>query len=324
MFDQILVPLDGSVSSEAALPYARALAERTRGRITLFRAASASPTLRNISERQDRAMEESGRYLSALAERLRGDGLRVDTTVGYGVPAQSIIGEITSRKIDLVVMATHDPTGRRRWARGSVVENVIGHSDAPVLVVRASSVVAMADRFRAQRPVLTVPLDGSELAEAALPVARDVAGSLGARLVLVGVVVHVGQPIPVRRGAPASLAEQDFGEVQQEARTYLATISSQLSPEVDTTSALCTGEPGAEINRAAEEHGAAAIVMATHGRTGMLRTLLGSVARQVVHSGSTPVLLVRPTEAHARGGRESRRIGWGVVPEDSGSRRSAT
>ena len=130
-------------------------------------------------------MKDSGSYLSAIAERLRGEGITVDAAVEYGWPAQSIISEITSRNIDLVVMATHDPTGAQRWTRGSVADTVIGHVEVPVLLVRASSGAGSADGFRAWHPVLVVPLDGSELAEAALSVARDLALTLNGRLVLV-------------------------------------------------------------------------------------------------------------------------------------------
>jgi nucleotide-binding universal stress UspA family protein len=148
----------------------------------------------------------------------------------------------------------------------------------PVLLIRAFTGAALADRFRTQLPVLVVPLDGSELAEAALPVARDLTVALSARLVLVGVVPHFGLPAPARRGAPASLAEQDFQQVKDEARAYLESTASQLGSELVTGIAIHSGEPGREIDREAEEHGAAAIVMATHGRTGIFRALLGSVA----------------------------------------------
>ncbi len=321
MPEHILVPLDGSPSSEAAIPFARALAERTGATVTLFRTASSAPTLGNLSEHQKHAVEDSGRYLSGVAERLRAEGLLVQTAVGSGLPAPSITNEITSRSIDLLVMATHDPTGRQRWVRGGVIESVIRHVEVPVLVVCASGDPAMADRFRTQ-PLLVVPLDGSELAEVALPVAEDLATKLHGRLLLVGAVAHVGRGDPLRQGSPASLGEQDFRQIQQDAREYLEATASRLGAHVEVATDLLTGDPASEINRRAEGANAAAIVMATHGRTGLLRELLGSVARQVVHSGSTPVLLVHPTESHAGGEGRSRRIGWGMQLEEARRRHS--
>jgi len=321
MLNNILVPLDGSPVGEAALPYAQALAGRSRARLTLLHAASALPGLGVISERQERAVEESERYLSDIAARLRDEGSNIHVAAPYGQPAQSIISNIASRNIDLVVMATHDLTRARRWTRGSIAETVIGHTEVPVLLIRASTGAALADRFRTPRPVLVVPLDGSELAEAALPVARDLAVALTAKLVLVGVVSHVGMPAPVRRGAPASLSEQDFRQVRDEARAYLESTASQLGSDLVTGIAIHSGEPGREIDREAEERGAAAIVMATHGRTGIFRTLLGSVAGQVVHSGSTPVLLVHPVRSRAGDRSGPPRIGWGMHVEDARSAR---
>ncbi len=321
MPEHILVPLDGSPSSEAAIPYARVLAERTGATVTLFRAANSAPTLGNLSEHQKHAVEDFGRYLSGLAERLRAHGLLVQTAVGYGLPAPSITNEITSGSIDLLVIATHDPTGRQRWVRGGVIESVIGHVAVPVLVVCASSDAAMAHRFRTQ-PLLVVPLDGSELAEAALPVAGDLAAKLEGRLLLVGAVAHVGQGDPLRRGSPASLGEQDFRQIQHDARQYLQATASRLVAHVEVATELLTGDPASEINRRAERANAAAIVMATHGRTGLLRELLGSVARQVVHSGSTPVLLVHPIVSHAGGEARSQRIGWGMQLEEARTRHS--
>jgi nucleotide-binding universal stress UspA family protein len=324
MLKNILVPLDCLPVDEAALPYAQALAGRTRASLTLLHAASATPTLAAISEREEPALEDSERYLSDIAARLRDEGSNIHVAALYGQPAQSIISNIASRNIDLVVMATHDPTRARRWARGSIAETVIGHTGGPVLLIRASTGAPLADRIRTQRPVLVVPLDGSELAEAALPIARDLAVALPGKLVLVGVVPHVGLPAPARRGAPASLAEQDFQQVKDEARAYLESAASQLGSELETGIAIRSGEPGREIDQEAEEMGAAAVVMATHGRTGISRALLGSVAGQVVHSGSTPVLLVHSAKSGAGSRRGPPRIGWGMHVEDARSAHGRT
>jgi nucleotide-binding universal stress UspA family protein len=320
MLKNILVPLDGSPVGEAALPYAQALAGRTNARLTLLHAASASPTLGAISERQERAAEDFERYLSDVAARLRDKSLNVHIAAPYGLAAQSIMSELGSRNVDLVVMATHDPTGARRWARGSIAETVIGHTGVPVLLIRATG-AELADRFGTQRPAMVVPLDGSELAEAALPVARDLAVALAGRLVLVGVVPHVGLSAPTPRGAPASLAEQDFQQVQNEAHAYLESMARQLGSEVEAAIAVRSGEPAREIDREAEERGAAAIVMATHGRTGIFRALLGSVAGQVVHSGSTPVLLVHTAKSPPGDRSGPPRIGWGMHVGDARSAR---
>jgi nucleotide-binding universal stress UspA family protein len=105
---------------------------------------------------------------------------------------------------------------------------------------------------------------------------------------------------------------QEFRQLQEQAQAYLTTIASHLGSEFAVSTVLRIGEPAHEIVREAGERGAAAVVMATHGRTGALRTLLGSVAGQVVHSSSTPVLLVHSPKPRPGSGRRPTRAGWGV------------
>lgn len=316
----ILIPLDGSPVGEAALPYAETLAERTGATVTLVRAARALPARGTLRERQARAVEDAETYLSAIAAGLRDRGLNVETGVSCRSPAAWIVEQIEPRKVDLVVMATHDRAGASRWVRGSIAESVVRHARIPVLLIRVTPSQRTAERFGALRPTVVVPLDGSELAEAALPVASDLTAALGGgTLVLVGVVSCTGQP-----GADVGYTNKDFGraqekeraleaqELQEQARAYLAATASRLSSQFEISIVVRHGEPASEIICEAEERGAAALVMATHGRTGVLRTLLGSVAGQVVHSSSTPVLLVHPNKLRSVRGHQPQRMGWGA------------
>lgn len=136
-----------------------------------------------------------------------------------------------------------------------------------------------------------VPLDGAAFAEAALPLAAHVARRHGATLRLV--VVH-DPPLP-GSDAVAALAVA----LQGTARDYLHAVASRLDPagtlvhEVD----VLQGPVGATLAAASSQ--ADLVVMATHGRGGLSRAWLGSVADYVLRHAAAPVLLVRPTEVPA-------------------------
>ncbi len=297
MYKNILVPLDGSPLAEAALPFAQLLAERARATLTLVRATNAHPTLGNNAPEQQRTIAEAEDYLATLAKELAGRGLRVQTGVPYGGSAATwIVEEVGMRHADLVVMATHERTGPDRWLHGSVAEAVVSRANAPVLLIRAPSSPRAIERFDDQRPVLVVAVDGSPLAEAALPRASDLARTLGGQMVLVTVVPKPGQRVAVVGGA-VTYVGSEHTRLENDTRTYLAEIVSRLTASGLSVEALVRqGEPGPAIAEAAAEHGAAAVVMATHGLTGVARTIMGSVAGEVLHDASSPVLLIRPAE----------------------------
>jgi nucleotide-binding universal stress UspA family protein len=137
---------------------------------------------------------------------------------------------------------------------------------------------------------ILVPLDGSTTAEAALPLAAELARASGAGLVLLMVMnVH-----PAPEPAPC---EQDLAPIQQ-AQSYLETARRHLvadSHDVSTT--VWRGAPAATIVRAAQVCGADRIVMTTHGRTGAQRDMFGSVADAVLRTAPMSVIVTRPRRA---------------------------
>lgn len=280
---RILVPLDGSATSEGALPVAEAVARRTQGTLALIRAVESSSMT---------AIAETEEYLATTSQRIAKRGLTVETGVPVGSPAEWILEEIDLRKVTLVVMGTHDRSGPDRWLHGSVAESVIGRAAVPVMVVHTTGGAAPAERFDQPMPILVVPLDGSEFAEAALPTAIQLANDWNARLVLVSVIAPAAR-VAYTDGMLAPYDDVDATALRQQAEGYLRKITIQVGPELVQATLVALGEPAAQISVAAEEFGAAAVVMATHGRTGVVRTLLGSVAGQVVHSSALPVVLVR-------------------------------
>jgi len=296
MLRNILVPLDGSALSECALPYAEGLARRTGASLTLVRAAQR-PTrpLGDPAIDTQRAILQAEEYLDSLSRRLVARGLNVQTGVPYGGSAAGwIIEEIRLRCADLVVMASHDRLGPDRWAHGSVAEAVVNGGQAPVMLIRGSNRGSATTSITdGSRPVVVIPLDGSELAEAALALAADLVGPLGAEIVLLCVV-----PAPVRLvavdGGVGLYDDADAARLKTEAAAYLGAIVDRVGGGAASVTPLVrVGDAATEIAAVADERAAAAIIMATHGRTGLARSVIGSVAGAVLHRSASPVVLVR-------------------------------
>ena len=136
---------------------------------------------------------------------------------------------------------------------------------------------------------ILVPLDGSPLSAHAADLAIDLATALQAELAFVHVIEPSETVAPVGGLPPGELRKV----VQQEARDVLDAATSRSHVEPPAWRFLKEGKPAPEIVAAAKEWGADLIVMGTHGRSGLGRVVLGSVAQAVVHAAPCPVLLVR-------------------------------
>jgi nucleotide-binding universal stress UspA family protein len=136
----ILVPLDGSVLAEAALPKALELAAASGARVLLLRAAQAQ-TLPGVdpTEAQVRVVSEAEAYLAEVQKRLAGGqgGVKIETSVWYGPAAHAIVEAARTHRVDEIVMTTHGRSGLGRLLLGSVAESVLRGTTTPILLLRA-------------------------------------------------------------------------------------------------------------------------------------------------------------------------------------------
>jgi nucleotide-binding universal stress UspA family protein len=297
MLRKILVPLDGSELAEHALPEASALSVSTGATLILMRAAIGH-TLPGADAglAQARAIAEAEEYLHGVASRLNGRGFRCEIATPYGTAADWIQEEAVLRHADMIVMSTHGGSGPHRWLFGSVAEEVLSKSSLPVLLVRAG-LPEHRELMLKDQPRVLVPLDGSTFAEAALPVAASLADDVGAELVLIRVQPRPRDVLMADDGQVVAYLDQQEASLIREATEYLDSVAQHLtqhSPELPVSTHTQLGEATAGIIACAEEIGAALIVMATHGRTGLARAVLGSVAGRLLETNFTPLVLVRP------------------------------
>jgi nucleotide-binding universal stress UspA family protein len=303
MFTTAIVPFDGSPLSARALPYALRLA-RAGTRLVLVRGyltqdaelsfAAHYPYL-PARERERLEYRRAQAEFTAAVERFTADHDRaVSSSFVEGRPADVILEVTRSTQADVIVMATHGRTGLVRSLLGSVADEVVRRAHIPVLLVPSATT---HDWAGAERPMrLLVPLDGSSLAAEALGPAAELASRLDADLVLLGVVE------PDEAVYPDALVHLQTDVIQQrsEASAYLEAVATDLRSRlsVSVQVSVAHGHAAETIRRAADQNAVDAIVMATHGRGGLTRLVLGSVATATLQRAHLPLLLCRPMSAH--------------------------
>jgi nucleotide-binding universal stress UspA family protein len=242
----------------------------------LVRAAGSAP---DDDWSEELALDRARHDLAATAERLRRDGLAVDWLARPGEAGPAILGAVRERTVDLVAMATHGRGVLGPWPYGSVADEVIrGAAGLPVLLVPAS-----CDASRhAVAPRILVLLDGSAFAEQVLPATGELARAMGGTVVL------------LRAGDSAT------SERLAARRSYLESVAA--APALGGVAVEVRAEAGDVTSSAVSSAiGADLIAMATHGRTGLARVLVGSVAAEVLRRTACPVLVVRPVGLRGEG-----------------------
>lgn len=311
MLKHILVPLDGTSLAETALQPAALLAERFDAEVILLvRSIETWPAGEPAPSDGLNAMFQAEEYLTAAASKLAGKGFTVQRAVLGQKPASGISAEADYHQADLIVMATRGRQGLDALLHPSVTWEVLRQTSAPILTWKAKEehgqapAPAWTPRFLqdASAPLL-VPLDGSLPAEQALPLARAFAQRLGNPLLLVRAAEQ-----PFIAGSAIDYAQM-LARAQEwslaEASSYLERKRLELAGAGLHISVHChLGDAATVIRDEAQAHRAGLVVMASHGRGGLGRFLLGSVARRLLSQLEVPILLVRaqsaehsPTEA---------------------------
>lgn len=294
MIHRILIPLDGSELAAQALPHGVLQARRFGAGVVLLRVVEPTPAPVAewaAPEDLDASRETAESYLAELKKALVAQGLDVECHTRMGPPAETLLAFARTEDIDLIAMSTHGRSGIGRWVYGSVADKVLRGAETPVFLVRVSGgewPVAVAGYH-----CLLVPLDGSGLAELALPFAAIWARAFDAEVVLLRVPTL---PAYVSLGPDASmLVPSLLGEVYEEADAYLSNVMRELRARGLTVHKAAV-EPGAVADTIvdfARDAGVDCIVMSTHGRSGLGRWVYGSVADRVLRGAGVPVLLVR-------------------------------
>lgn len=298
MFRNVMVPVDGSSYSREAVTQGVRLASLYGATLRLVRVAKPYPIAAgpdamavNSPGLGDHHAAELADLYSIAAECRAHSTITVTASLQYGPIVDVLCGYARRNGVDLIVMRSHARSGIARYWFGSVADALIRESGVPVLVVRPPSVGTAIEKGFGYRKIL-VPLDGSVLAEQALPHAISLARFEGATVELLFAVE------PSRDMHDESLISS-IGPAKERdvtgARLYLDSIVSKYAPGVRLHSrVIVSADPASAILEGAKAAEADLIAMATHGLGMMARSIGGSVSDRVMRESTTTTLVVHP------------------------------
>ncbi|MBL8796281.1 MAG: universal stress protein [Planctomycetia bacterium] len=314
MYRTILVPLDGSAFSEQALPLAGGLARAAGAVLHLVQVhnpvvtpdfAEGLVTSASFPSLDEAARANERAYLDRVVQRLRGV---VEVPVSCALLddpiAASLDAEAQARQAGLIVMTTHGRGAFNRFWLGSVADQLLRRSTTPILLMRPQE-TAPELRHPPKLQRLLVPLDGSPLAEGILAPAQTLGKLSDAEYTLLQVLDPL---LPAGRDAEgfvvSGLAPAAMKELKTQAEGYLTGVAGRMQarPEAVQRRVVVGTQIAETILEQAGALSVDAIAIATHGRGGWRRLLLGSVADKVVRGAHVPVLVYRPAAPPEAGG----------------------
>lgn len=296
---RILAPVDFSDPSRRALAHAFAVGAKTDAEVTVLHACTlppyVAPSVALKMARGDSPVTASDLARSAAAEsmtKLLADipppkGSRVSQSIEIGIAFEVIQAMLPD--FDLVVMGTHSRTGIDRLFLGSVTNKVVRESTVPVMIVHADG-----DPIFPPKRIL-VGVDFSDCAKAAMDAASELSDRFGSELSLVHAIPHVpalqgAELFVVTAGGESTEPYYDMARAHalEEMNLFL---TGKLEGHLEQ-SAVGFGQPSDVILDRAQEIDADMIAIGTHGRTGLARIGIGSVAERIIRRARIPVLVI--------------------------------
>ena len=331
MFTKVLVPLDGTEVSEGIIPVVTGLARGMKMGVVLARAidvhhmreegldSSLGRVLEGLGPRTgdpadvepwqaelvDRIERELKVPLDSLAGHMAREGIDAETVAEYGPASDTIIGMAQESGCDLIAMSTRGRNILTSGLLGSVTYKVIHESPMPVLAIAPERARSNPEAGNDINRVI-VPLDGSAFAEAVLPYATTLARRLGLKMTLLRVSPD-DAPIFSDSVSLVDMLTAVEEKAKRDASSYLARVARRVRESgLTVDEVLLRGKASSGITEYAKGTENGMMALTTHGRSGVSRLLLGSVAEAVVRESGCPVLVVRPAAgaqgqvAHAR------------------------
>lgn len=309
---RILVPLDGSEFGEHSLPLAMRIAKRSEGTLHLVSVIPISETiglegypylsqdfLKSIHQRHER-------YLAGVAEKINANGVVAEVSLLYQGESISdtIVEHAHNVKPDLVTITTHGRGGLARLFLGSIADRLIRQLPMPLLVVRPHTEKLDMYHLPALKKIL-LPLDGEPDAEKMLPSAGKLTQLMNAELTLLRVITPL---IPMDYHCQGfdtldeeveeviNRTEETQAHLQQQAESYLNILADDLRKHGLTvhTMVVQNKHPASAILELTEKEQFDLISLETHGRKGVSRLILGSVADKLIRTAHVPVMVHRP------------------------------
>jgi nucleotide-binding universal stress UspA family protein len=296
MFKHILVPLDGSILAESALPAASSLASTTGAAVTLFHVIEDNPPEAIHKDRHLSQADEAKEYLQAIASKYFAGMPNVDWHVHTG-SVKDVAGSISSHAAEfdsgLIVMCTHGRSGVRDMIFGSIAQQVLSRNVTPILLLRPEQPTEPSV-FKLRRILL--PLDSESNHDDVFPFATELAKAYGAEIALLSVIPTFGT-LTGEQAATSSLLPNTTAallDIEEETtRHHLQDHLQELQNEgFKVACGIARGDPASEINAAAMRWKADLLILATHRKAGIDAFWARSVAPNIARNTRLPILLL--------------------------------
>ena len=302
IIQRLLVATDGSDPSEAALEFALQLARAHTADLLIcnvvdYTAAAAETSVAlgvDLSGTFAALDDASKGILRAASARARDAGVKANAFSLQGMPVTAIVAYAIEREVDAIVLATRGRGGLTHLLLGSTAEGVLRSASVPVFVVHAKCEVR-------DLHTIFVAVDNSDPANAAAELATELAISNGGRLVIEHVVDE--DALSDQTATLGSYVSDIQDEWEREGRTLVQSVAerAERSGVREVEADVVFGNPVDEIVARSEAAKAHLIAIGTHGRRGLSRLAMGSVAESVVRRSRIPVVIVRSfAELNAR------------------------
>ena len=272
MFKKILLPLDGSATAEQALFWAKQYAGPDKAQVVLLQVLHAEYPLEGRPFRA--GSPDAQHYLQGIERELNYAGIPTKILLRNEPVPRAIVETARRESCDLIVMTSRGASKVVRWLIGGVTQQVMRLSPIPVFIVRSS----IAPMVHEKPKRILVPQDGSPLARAVLPWAEGLARFHRASFAILHVRATSGRPEAIRMDA----------SVVRELTRRAATLRAR---GIKVTTLMEEGDAAEEILKSCQPRDL--LVITTHGRGGLKRLVLGSVAEKVIHQVSVPVLVYK-------------------------------
>lgn len=285
MYENILLPVDGSEGVSEILHHAAAQAQYWDATVHLLHVADTtrdSVTVVN-ADVVDTLVTEGEEIVEDAGSILASHGVAYETDVVQGSPAPTIVEYANRYQHDLVLMPTHGRTGISRYFVGSVTEKVVRLCPKPVLTARMQPDESLSFPFES----VLVPTDGSPGARAGSDHGLRLADALDATLHVLGVAETASLGPDVR-----SVLSDEALEAAASDAVDDVIARAEKRGIADTVRHVPHGDPADEIRTLIDDTDIDVVTMGTTGRRGVDRILLGSVAERTVRSAPVPVITV--------------------------------
>ncbi|RRJ31417.1 universal stress protein [Halocatena pleomorpha] len=289
MYENILLPFDGSDGAASILHHTSEIAHRTDATVHILYVADTSRDSATVVNGRvvDGLVQQGEKIVDEAAKTLHTLGVTHDTDVVQGNPAPTIVEYAERYGHDLIVLPTHAREGISRYLIGSISEKVVRLSSVPVLTARMQP----DEQLKFPYKKILLPTDGSTAATRAAAHGLLLAASLDAVVHVLSVVDETEVGLSVRSVG----TEQDSEQVALNAVTDIISEAEEYGIG-DTVQHIERGTPVEAIRDCIESNDIHAVVMGTTGKHGTDRILLGSVAEKTVRSAPVPVITLAESE----------------------------